>query len=53
MTLHEFQAYHNDRYAWLMVLTAYDAMYHSFYSNSQCESLVRMKWGFPPRRLKP
>lgn len=20
---------------------------------AQCESIIRMKWGFPPRRLKP
>jgi hypothetical protein len=20
---------------------------------AQCEALIRMKWGFPPRRLKP
>jgi hypothetical protein len=20
---------------------------------AQCESLIRMKWGFPPRRLNP
>lgn len=32
MTTAQFQSWHIERHAWLSALTAYDALYHAFYS---------------------